>query len=76
MPEKHYEDLTINWKGDKYCGMDIKWDYKNRTCDISVQGYVKKQLQKLQHKSNKKKHGPFKFTPPIYGQNQNFKRTN
>ena len=65
---KHYEDLTINWEGDKYCGMNIEWDYDNRTCDIAVHGYVTKQLNKLLHISNKKRHSPTKFTPPIYGQ--------
>ena len=66
--QKHYEDLTINWAGDKYCGMDIKWDYDNKTCDINVWGYVLKQLLKLSHISKKKQHAPSKFTPPIYGQ--------
>ena len=64
--KKQYEDLTINWKGDKYCGMNIEWDYDKRTCDIAILGYVVKKLEELQHKSNKKQHRPSKFTPPIY----------
>jgi len=49
--------------------MDLKWDYKNRTCDVSMENYVTKALQKFQHKiSNRKYHSPSKYTPPKYGQ--------
>ena len=48
--------------------MNIKWDYNNRTCDISIDGYVKKQLEKFKHTSTKKQHSPSKYVPPKYGQ--------
>ena len=66
--KKHYEALTIDWKGNKYCGMDIKWDYDKGHCDIAVLGYVIKQLEKFKHKTKRKQHSPSKFTPPQYGQ--------
>ena len=67
--KKHYEALTIDWKGNKYCGMDINWNYDKGHCDIAVLGYVVKQLEKFKHKSSKRKqHSPSKFTPPKYGQ--------
>jgi hypothetical protein len=29
-------ELTTDWEGKVYYGMTLKWDYKNRTCDISM----------------------------------------
>jgi hypothetical protein len=36
---KSYE-LTTDWEGKVYSVMSLKWDYKNRTCDIYMPGYV------------------------------------
>jgi hypothetical protein len=36
---KSYE-LTTVWEAKVYSGMTLKWGYKNRTCDISMPGYV------------------------------------
>ena len=32
--------LTEDWLGDLYCGIKLKWDYVNRTVDISMPGYI------------------------------------
>jgi hypothetical protein len=29
-------ELTTDWEGKVYSDMSLKWDYKNRTCDISM----------------------------------------
>jgi hypothetical protein len=42
-------EVTTNWEGKVYFGMSLKWDYKNRTCDISMPGYVANVLSKFQH---------------------------
>jgi hypothetical protein len=31
-------ELTTDWTATVYSGMTLKWDYKNRTCDISMPG--------------------------------------
>jgi hypothetical protein len=36
---KTYE-ITTDWAATVYSGMMLKWDYKNRTCEISMPGYV------------------------------------
>jgi hypothetical protein len=41
--------LTQDWDGDLYCGIKLKWEYKARTLDISMPGYIRKQLQKYKH---------------------------
>ena len=41
--------LTEDWDGNLYCGIKLKWDYNTRTLDISMSGYIVKQLQKYKH---------------------------
>jgi hypothetical protein len=42
-------ELTTDWAVKVYSGMTLKWDYKNRTCDISMPGYVSDIRSKFQH---------------------------
>jgi hypothetical protein len=42
-------ELTTDWTATIYSGMTLKWDYKNRTCDIYMPGYVSNVLSKFQH---------------------------
>ena len=61
--------MSMDWEGKKFCGMDLKWDYQNRTCDLSMHGCVHKALQKINNwKPTKLRHAPSNFTPPQYGQ--------
>ena len=60
--------LTIDMEAKSYCGVDITWDYKKRTCQISMPQYIQKLLHKLQHPVPfKPQHSPYKHIPPIYG---------
>ncbi len=43
--KKDYE-LTKDWDGNLYWGIKLKWDYNTCTLDISMPGYIIKQLQK------------------------------
>jgi hypothetical protein len=48
--------------------MTLKWDYQQRTCDISVPGYVTNVLNKFQHDAPKHpQHTPSKYATPVYG---------
>jgi len=49
MLKEKYE-LTEDWSGGLYCGIKLHWDYIAHTVDISMQGYIKKLLQKYKHK--------------------------
>jgi hypothetical protein len=40
-------ELTTDCKATVYSGMTLKWDYKNRTCDISMPGYTSNVLSKF-----------------------------
>jgi hypothetical protein len=43
---KEKYELTKDWDGDLYCSMHLKWGYHCRTLNISMPGYIRKQLQK------------------------------
>jgi hypothetical protein len=61
-------ELTTDWTATVYSGMTLKWDYKHRTCDISMPGYVSKVLSKFQHDSPKHpQHTPSRYVTPVYG---------
>jgi hypothetical protein len=61
-------ELTTDWEGKVYSGMMLKWDYKNRTCDISMPGYVANVLSKFQHDTAKHpQHTPSRYVMPVYG---------
>jgi hypothetical protein len=60
--------LTEDWSGDLYCGVKLEWDYKNRTVDISMPGYIKKKLQEYGHVVPKKpQHCPYSPEPKQFG---------
>jgi hypothetical protein len=64
---KTYE-LTTDWAATVYSGMTFKWDHKNRTCDISMPGYVSNVLSKFQHDApNHPQHTPSRYVTPVYG---------
>jgi hypothetical protein len=64
---KTYE-LTADWAATVYSGMTLKCDYKNRTCDISMPGYISNVPGKIQHDSPKHpQHTPSRYVTPIYG---------
>jgi hypothetical protein len=61
-------ELTTDWPATVYSGMTLKWDYKNRTCNISMPGYVSNVLSKFQHDAPKHpKHTPSRYVMPVYG---------
>jgi hypothetical protein len=64
---KSYE-LTTDWAAKVYPGMTLKWDHKNRTCDICMPGYVSNVLSKFQHDAPKHlQHTPSRYVTPVYG---------
>jgi hypothetical protein len=63
---KTYE-LTMDWAETVYSGMTLEWDYKHRTCNISMPGYVSNMLSKFQHESpNHPQHTPSRYVTPVY----------
>jgi hypothetical protein len=54
--------------GTVYSGITLKWDYQQRTCDISMPGYVTMFSNKFQHDAPKhSQHTPSNYVTLIYG---------
>ena len=65
---KQQYDITFDWEGKKYLGVDLDWDYVNRTVTLSMPKYVEAALHKLQHpKPPRKQHAPHRWNIPSYG---------
>ncbi len=65
---KEKYELTEDWTGNLYCGINLLWDYEARTLDISMPGYIKKLLHKYKHKmATKPQHCPYSPAPKQYG---------
>jgi hypothetical protein len=65
---KEKYELTKDWDGDLYCSIRLKWDYHHRTLDISMPGYIHKQLQKYRHNCPKRpQHCPYSPLPKQHG---------
>jgi hypothetical protein len=48
--------------------MSLKWDYKHRTCDFYMPGYVANVLSKFQHDAPKHpQHTPSKYIMTVQG---------
>jgi hypothetical protein len=70
---KKYYNISSDWNGTAYCGLTLDWDFKNRTVDLSMPGYIKAALHKYQHPSPARpEHAPHTWNPPIYGAKTQF----
>ena len=43
---RKYHDITIDWEGEKYTGIDLKWNYLKLTCCLSIEGYTREVIAK------------------------------
>jgi hypothetical protein len=61
-------ELTTDRTAKVYSGMTLKWDYKNRTRNISMPGYVSNVLSKFQHDAPKHpQQTPSQYVTPVCG---------
>ena len=62
-------DVTVDWAGESYLGIDINWEYIKGHVDISMSEYTPKALTRLNHTATKKpQYAPHRWTAPGYGQ--------
>ena len=60
--------VSVDWDGERYCGLVMKWNYTKRECDISMPGYIERALARFDHpKPKKPQDNPFKYIAPEYG---------
>ena len=64
---EHY-DVSLDETGSLYCGITLKWNYEQQYVDISMPGYVQKQLTRYNHPPpSKPQHCPYNPSPIQYG---------
>ena len=71
--KQHY-DITEDWTGTKFGGINIKWNYAQkhakRTCRLCIKDYIKDLLLKFGHKAPPKPQLlPYKHREIMYGAN-------
>ena len=65
---KKYFPVTEDWKGNRYIGITLDWDYQKRQVHLTMPGYVQKALKQFQHeKPTKQQDSPFPYVEPTYG---------
>jgi hypothetical protein len=65
---KKFHGVQVNMAGDKFAGINIKWDYANCCCRISMFGYIENLLIKFKHPCPIKPClSPYKCLPITYG---------
>eukprot|EP00804_Cyclotella_cryptica_P019534 CCRYP_014300-RA/>CCRYP_014300-RA protein AED:0.25 eAED:0.24 QI:0/0/0/0.8/0.25/0/5/0/514 len=57
---KEFYNLTENWKGDLYAGINLAWNYSNRTCRLSMEDYI-------DTRPKQPVLSPYKAAPILYG---------
>ena len=63
-----YTAVATDWKGKLYCGITLKWNYRDGYVDISMPGYIKRILAKYKHVMPKKpQYSPSPVQPRKYG---------
>ena len=61
---KKYHNISEDYDGIKYAGIDLKWDYKKGTCRERMDGYIDVVLTKYGHPAPKKQQlSPHKHRP-------------
>jgi len=65
---KQQYEITFDWKGKQYLGLDLDWDYSKRTVTLSMPTYIESVLHRLHHPHPKRKqHAPHRWNTPTYG---------
>ena len=73
--KKNYE-ITDDWKGAKYIGITLDWDYARRQVHLSMPGYVKRALKQFNHPTPlKRQNSPYPSAPVKYGATKQFAPT-
>ena len=65
--QEHYT-VTTDWEGNKYAGIDLKWNYKFRTFQLTMGDYIQKLLLVYGHPTPRKpQRSPHQHREIIYG---------
>ena len=70
---RKFYDISIDRDGINYCGLTLKWNYKEGYVDLSMSGYVHRPLKQFNHtKPTRIQHAPHHWNEPIHGRKVQF----
>ena len=62
-------DITVDWFGAKFLGIDLEWDCRKGAVRLSMKGHIAKVLKHFQHTpACKPNHSPHAHNEPTHGQ--------
>ena len=65
---RQHWDITKNWKGDKFLGIDFEWNYNDHTSRMSMKKYIQQLLLRFHHQTPSKPcHAPHVHQVTTYG---------
>ena len=64
-------EITVD-DDSKFLGLTIKFNYANKTVNISMPGYVKKALLRFQHIAQRQQQAPHQWNQTVYGRKTQF----
>ena len=65
---KDHSEVTEDWKGERYIGMHLRWDYHRRKTNLAMPAYLQKAMKELFHELPKRKqNSPFPCAQKKYG---------
>ena len=60
--------ISHYWRGKRYLGMDLNWDYGHRKVHLSILAYATDALTRFRHANPcKPQHQPYLHIKPNYG---------
>ena len=63
-----YYTVSVDWTGELFCGISLTWDYRGKTVDLSMPGYIEKALKRFHHAPpSQPQHAPYKSAPIQFG---------
>jgi hypothetical protein len=64
---KEYYEISEDWSGNKYIGINFDWDYVNRRVHLSMPGYIERVLRRFGHnRSPRMQNSPHPHVAPTY----------
>ena len=64
---ENYEEVHEDWGGTKFCGIILKWDYIQRTCELSMPGYIESILNLFHcHRPIKPELAPHRYASCLF----------
>ena len=57
--QKYYE-ISIDWEGKNYCGVNLQWNYRDHFVDITMPDNILAVLKRFQHIKTKPTYTPYK----------------